>query len=83
MDQEDIQLKCIDCHEFYIFGIGEQEYLKKIFDEKKISVLSAPKRCKKCRKERKVLNKNFAKSIMPPLPEFESYDELIRDLNKK
>jgi hypothetical protein len=44
MKKEDINIKCSDCGEEFVFTAGEQEF----FDSKGFTNL--PKRCAKCRK---------------------------------
>ena len=49
MDYEDKELSCVECGEAFVFTAGEQEfYTDKGFKNE-------PKRCPKCRKERKAM----------------------------
>ena len=42
--------KCIDCGDDYLFSDGEKEWLQKKFGEN----FAAPRRCRKCREQRKL-----------------------------
>ncbi|MGH7250134.1 MAG: zinc-ribbon domain containing protein [Minisyncoccia bacterium] len=48
---EDRELECVDCHNSFTFGTGEQEFFNK-------KGLSDPKRCVDCRRKKKLQKEN-------------------------
>jgi len=49
----DKTLKCKDCGKYFVFSEKEQDFFQKLYDEGKIKVFVAPKRCPECRKIKK------------------------------
>lgn len=46
---QDIEHVCIECNNYYLWTAGEQKFLNKLVEDKKIEKATPPKRCPACR----------------------------------
>ena len=50
---EEVELTCVGCEESFTWTVGEQNFMNSLFEDGKITKVTAPKRCKDCRIKKK------------------------------
>lgn len=81
---EDLEIECSDCGTHFIFYVGQQQRLKKLFQEGIIARIFPPKRCMKCRNALKAQQGESRPAVRSVTRhQFEGDEELIKELNNK